>query len=68
MENPVEISREDFATLCRALELSLSPDEADRLREAYIGLKTLIQRIARDETLMSEPATLYAYPGTRLRR
>jgi hypothetical protein len=66
MENPVEISRDDFVTLCRALELTLSPDEAERLREAYNGIKTLIRRIPRDETFMPEPAILYAYPGTRI--
>jgi hypothetical protein len=66
MENPVEISRDDFATLCRALELPLSPEEAERLREAYNGIKTLIRRIPLDETFIPEPATLYAHPGTRL--
>ena len=68
MEKPVEITREDFAILCRALDLNLSPDEAERLREAYTGIKTLIRRIPRDETFVPEPATVYAYPGTRLKR
>jgi len=66
MENPVDISREDFATLCRSLDLRLSVEEAERLRLAYNGIKTLIRRIPRDETLMAEPATVYAHPGTRL--
>jgi hypothetical protein len=67
MENPVDISPEDFATLCRTLELRLSREEADRLRLAYNGIKTLIRRIPRDESFMPEPATVYAHPGSRLK-
>lgn len=67
MEDPVDISREDFATLCRVLELRLSPEEADRLRLAYNGIKTLIRRIPRDDTFIPEPAVIYAHPGSRLK-
>jgi len=66
MENPVDISQDDFVTLCRSLDLRLSLEEAERLRLAYNGIKTLIRRIPRDETFMPEPATVFAHLGTRL--
>jgi hypothetical protein len=67
MQDLVEISRDDFAALCRSLDLRLSPEEAERLREAYNGIKTLIRRIPLDDTFMPEPAVLYAHAATRLK-
>ena len=67
MSTSIEISAADFAALCRALELQLSPEEAERLRQAYNGIKALIRRIPRDETFVPEPAVVYAHPGARLK-
>jgi hypothetical protein len=66
MSNPNEISPEEFSVLCRALDLTLAPDEAERLREAYAGMRLLLQRLPRSAELFPEPAIIYAHPGTRL--
>jgi len=66
MSNPNEISGEEFSTLCRSLDLKLAADEAERLREAYGGLRLLLQRLPRSVEFFPEPAIVYAHPGTRL--
>jgi hypothetical protein len=61
-----EISAQDFAALCRSLDLALAPDEAERLRLAYIAMRALLARLPRDTDFFPEPAVVYAHPGTRL--
>lgn len=66
MSNPDEISSEDFAILCRTLDLRLTPEESERLRAAYIGMRILLRRLPRGAQFFPEPAVVYAHPGTRL--
>ena len=66
MSTPSEISPEEFAALCRRLDLVLTPEEAERLRAAYVAMKAQLQRIPRPETFFPEPAVVYAHPGSRL--
>ena len=66
MSTPSEISPEDFAVLCRRLELVLTAEEAERLRAAYVSMKEQLRRIPRPETFFPEPATVYAHPGSKL--
>jgi vacuolar-type H+-ATPase catalytic subunit A/Vma1 len=68
MPSPAEISREDFAALCRNLDLQLTAEEAERLREAYRELKTLLARLPGDAGFSAEPATVFCDPRTTLRR
>lgn len=68
MSNPADISPEDFAALCRGLELELTAEERERLHEAYRGLKVLLARLPRDKDFFPEPATVFAPAGTRLAR
>jgi hypothetical protein len=66
MSTSEEISAEDFAALCRCVDLTLAPDEAVRLRAAYVGMKVLLNRLPRDTDFFPEPAVVYAHPDTRL--
>jgi len=66
MSSSTEISAEEFAVLCRRLDLVLTPEEAERLRAAYVAMHAQLQRIPRPETFFPEPATVYAHPGSRL--
>jgi len=66
MSSSTEISAEDFAVLCCRLELVLTPEEAERLRAAYVALQAQLRRIPRPETYFPEPATVYAHPGSTL--
>jgi hypothetical protein len=66
MSDPNEVSPADLSVLCQALGLTLAPDEAERLREAYAGMRLLLQRLPRSAEFFPEPAIIYAHPGTRL--
>ena len=66
MSTPSEISPEDFAALCRRLDLVLTAEEAERLRAAYVAMQAQLRRIPRPETFFPEPATVYAHPGSKL--
>lgn len=61
-----EISPEEFAALCRRLDLVLTVEEAERLRAAYVAMQVQLRRIPRPETFFPEPATVYAHPGSNL--
>jgi len=66
MSRPSEISPEDFAVLCRRLDLVLTAEEAERLRAAYVAMQGQLRRIPRPETFFPEPATVYAHLGSKL--
>lgn len=68
MSHAAEVSPEDFAAICRSLDLTLAPDEAERLRAAYGGLRQLLRRLPRSDAFFPEPAIVFAQPGTRLTR
>ncbi|MGE5203041.1 MAG: hypothetical protein ACM3O6_13350 [Acidobacteriota bacterium] len=61
-----EILPEEFAALCRRLDLVLTAEEAERLRAAYVAMQAQLRRIPRPETFFPEPATVYAHPGSKL--
>ena len=52
MEKPVEITREDFAILCRALDLNLSPDEAEWHRTGWRHSLQIVGRAFDDATVL----------------
>jgi hypothetical protein len=62
----MEISPEEFAALCRRLDLVLTVEETERLRAAYIAMQAQLRRIPRPESFFPEPATVYAHPGSTL--
>jgi hypothetical protein len=62
----MEISPEEFAALCRRLDLVLTVEETERLRAAYIAMQAQLRRIPRPESFFPEPATVYAHPGSKL--
>lgn len=64
MTAPAEVSRADFDALCRVQNLTMPPDEADRLFEAFKKLKILLARVPYDDDIFNEPSSIWA-PGVR---
>lgn len=67
-DETTDISSKEFAQLAEAAGLTLDDAEMERMREGYIGLRTLLARLPEDPDMVDEPAAVFLGPSSRVVR